>query len=57
VSVLLAVIGPFVSSSLGRLAKLVQTVFYFYLVNLAALLGVTNALGGRIERIWVPERG
>lgn len=56
-SLLLAVIGSCMSTSLGRTAKLVQTVFYFYLVNLAALLGVTNALGGRVERIWVPERG
>ncbi|ALA59788.1 glycosyltransferase family 2 protein [Nitrospira moscoviensis] len=56
-SVLLAVIGPFVSSSLGGTAKVIQTVFYFYLVNLAALLGVTKALGGRVDRIWAPERG
>jgi cellulose synthase/poly-beta-1,6-N-acetylglucosamine synthase-like glycosyltransferase len=56
-SVLLAVIGPFVSSSLGRTATVIQTVFSFYLVNLAALLGVTKALGGRVDRIWAPERG
>lgn len=56
-SVLLAVIGPFVSSSVGRTAKVIHTVFYFYLVNLAALLGVTKALGGRVDRIWAPERG
>jgi hypothetical protein len=56
-SVLLAGIGPFVSSSLGRTAKLIHTVFYFYLVNVAALLGVTKAVGGRVDRIWAPERG
>ncbi|MFO0706484.1 MAG: glycosyltransferase family 2 protein [Nitrospira sp.] len=56
-SVAVAAVGPFVPASLGGLAKLVQTVFYFYLVNLAAVLGVTKALGGRVDRIWAPERG
>lgn len=56
-SVLLAAVGPFLSPSLGGLSKLVHAVFYFYLVNLAAMLGVTKALGGQVDRLWVPERG
>lgn len=52
-----AATGPFLPASLGRSAKVVQTVFYFYLVNLAAILGVTKALSGRVDRIWAPERG
>ena len=52
-----AAAGPFLPASLGRSAKVVQTVFYFYLVNLAAILGVTKALSGRVDRIWAPERG
>lgn len=56
-SFLMAATGPFFPASLGRSAKLVQTVFYFYLVNLAAILGVTKALSGRVDRIWAPERG
>lgn len=56
-SILVAAAGPFIPSSLGGVSKLIQTVFYFYLVNLAAILGVTKALGGRVDRIWAPERG
>lgn len=56
-SLFVAAVGPFLPASLGRLSSLVQTVFYFYLVNLAAILGVTKALGGRVDRIWAPERG
>jgi cellulose synthase/poly-beta-1,6-N-acetylglucosamine synthase-like glycosyltransferase len=56
-SILVAALGPFLPSSLGGLSKLIQTIFYFYLVNLAAILGVTKALGGRVDRIWAPERG
>lgn len=56
-SFFVAATGPFLPSSLGRSAKVVQTVFYFYLVNLAAILGVTKALSGRVDRIWAPERG
>ena len=56
-SILVATAGPFFPSSLGGVSKLIQTVFYFYLVNLAAILGVAKALGGRVDRIWVPERG
>lgn len=56
-SILVATAGPFFPSSLGGVSKLIQTVFYFYLVNLAAILGVAKALGGRVDRIWAPERG
>lgn len=52
-----AAAGPFLPSSLGRFARVIQMVFYFYLVNLAAILGVTKALSGRVDRIWAPERG
>ena len=56
-SLLVAAAGPFLPPSFGGISKLIQTVFYFYLVNLAAILGVTKALGGRVDRIWAPERG
>ena len=56
-SILVATAGLFFPSSLGGVSKLIQTVFYFYLVNLAAILGVAKALGGRVDRIWAPERG
>ena len=56
-SIIVAALGPFLPSSLGGLSKFIQTIFYFYLVNLAAILGVTKALGGRVDRIWAPERG
>lgn len=56
-SIFVAAAGPFLPASFGGVSKLIQTVFYFYLVNLAAILGVTKALGGRVDRIWAPERG
>ena len=55
-SVVLAALGPFLSFPLGGLSKLVQAVFYFYLVNLAAVVGVSKALGGRVDRVGAPER-
>lgn len=56
-SLVLAGIGAVAPSSLGPVSRLTHVIFYFYLVNLAALLGVLRALAGRVEAVWVPERG
>jgi len=34
----------------------VHCVFYFYLVNVAAIIGVAMAIIGRVEVLWTPER-
>lgn len=56
-SLVLAGIGAVAPSSLGPVSRLTHVIFYFYLVNLAAVLGVLRALTGRVEAVWVPERG
>ena len=56
-SLVLAGIGAVAPSSLGPVSRLTHVIFYFYLVNLAALLGVLRALAGRVEAVWMPERG
>jgi cellulose synthase/poly-beta-1,6-N-acetylglucosamine synthase-like glycosyltransferase len=40
----------------GWLSRVAQGLFYFYLVNFAALLGVVKALSGHVEMVWAPER-
>jgi hypothetical protein len=55
-SVAIAGIGGLAKHSLGRLARLPQVFFYFYMVNLAAFLGIVMAMSGRVEVIWTPER-
>jgi cellulose synthase/poly-beta-1,6-N-acetylglucosamine synthase-like glycosyltransferase len=55
-SLLVASIGALISDRLGPLARLAHGVFYFYLVNLAALLGIVRALAGQVEVLWTPER-
>jgi cellulose synthase/poly-beta-1,6-N-acetylglucosamine synthase-like glycosyltransferase len=55
-SLLVAGIGARWSAGVSRAARLAQAVFYFYLVNLAAMLGIASALSGRVEVLWTPER-
>jgi cellulose synthase/poly-beta-1,6-N-acetylglucosamine synthase-like glycosyltransferase len=56
-SVGLAGLGAFSPGWMGPVGKIAQGLFYFYLVNLAAVLGVLRAITGRVETVWVPERG
>ncbi len=55
-SLALAGIGAFAPARWGRAATLPHAAWYFYLVNLAAVLGMAMALMGRVEMIWTPER-
>jgi hypothetical protein len=56
VSVAIALVGGLAKRNLGRWARLAHGLFYFYMVNLAAFLGVIMALFGRVEVLWTPER-
>jgi hypothetical protein len=56
-SLLIAGLGALVPGNAGRLGQLAHGVFYFYLVNLAALIGIAMAVVGRVEMLWTPERG
>jgi cellulose synthase/poly-beta-1,6-N-acetylglucosamine synthase-like glycosyltransferase len=55
-SLIVAGIGAFVPERLGRLAWLSHGMLYFYLVNMAAVLGIAMAIAGRVEILWTPER-
>jgi cellulose synthase/poly-beta-1,6-N-acetylglucosamine synthase-like glycosyltransferase len=55
-SVVIAGIGGLAKGSLGGLARLAHGLFYFYMVNLAAFLGIVMAMFGRVEVVWTPER-
>jgi cellulose synthase/poly-beta-1,6-N-acetylglucosamine synthase-like glycosyltransferase len=55
-SVALALIGAVIPEGAGRWARLPHTTLYFYLVNVAALLGIISAMAGRVETFWTPER-
>lgn len=52
----LAGAGAMVPNRRGLGARAAQAMFYFYLVNLAALLGILRALRGNVEMVWAPER-
>ena len=54
-SLALAGIGAFAPARWGRAATLLHAAWYFYLVNLAAVLGMAMALMGRVEMIWTPN--
>jgi cellulose synthase/poly-beta-1,6-N-acetylglucosamine synthase-like glycosyltransferase len=56
-SLVLAGFGALAPARWGRVATLLHAAWYFYLVNLAAVLGIAMALVGRVEMIWTPERG
>jgi len=55
-SIAVAAAGALAKDSLSRLARLAHGLFYFYMVNLAAFLGVLLAVSGRVEVVWTPER-
>ncbi|HEY6205533.1 MAG TPA: glycosyltransferase family 2 protein [Chthoniobacterales bacterium] len=55
-SVALALFGAIIPESAGRWSRLPHTALYFYLVNVAALLGIISAMAGRVETFWTPER-
>jgi len=55
-SVAIAAVGGVAKHSLGRVARVAQGLFYFYMVNLAAFLGIAMAMFGRVEVLWTPER-
>jgi len=55
-SLVLAGIGAILPERGGVLFRLAHGMFYFYLVNLAAMLGVLRALNGQVEMVWAPER-
>jgi cellulose synthase/poly-beta-1,6-N-acetylglucosamine synthase-like glycosyltransferase len=56
-SLAVAGIGAFIPLRFGKLAWPMHAVWYFYLVNLAAVIGILLALTGRVEMLWTPERG
>lgn len=55
-SLIIAGVGTLSLHRLGPVARLAHGVFYFYLVNLAAILGIAMAVAGRVEVVWTPER-
>lgn len=55
-SLALAAVGAALPEHKGLPVRLAHGMFYFYLVNLAAILGVVRALAGQVEMVWVPER-
>jgi hypothetical protein len=55
-SIGLASVGAFVPDRSGIVARVAQGMFYFYLVNLAAILGIVRAVRGDVEMVWIPER-
>jgi hypothetical protein len=55
-SLAFAAIGGLMPERNNNLGRLVHTAYYFYVVNVAAMLGIISALGGRVETIWAPER-
>jgi cellulose synthase/poly-beta-1,6-N-acetylglucosamine synthase-like glycosyltransferase len=55
-SLVLAGIGGLAKDNSGGLTRLAQGLFYFYMVNLAAILGIVMAMSGRVEVLWTPER-
>jgi cellulose synthase/poly-beta-1,6-N-acetylglucosamine synthase-like glycosyltransferase len=55
-SFFVAASGALLPREWGGLARLAQGLMYFYLVNLAAVLGIGMAMTGRVEMLWTPER-
>ena len=55
-SVVIAGIGALARTSIGGLSRVAQGLFYFYMVNLAAFMGIIAAMSGRVEVTWTPER-
>ena len=55
-SLVLAAVGGLLPDRRGRLVSLAQSAFYFYLVNIASVLGLLTAMFGRADTVWTPER-
>jgi GT2 family glycosyltransferase len=55
-SLVLAAVGAVLPGRLATLGRLAHTAYYFYLVNIAAVLGIASALSGRVDAVWAPER-
>lgn len=55
-SVGLAGVGAVVPDRGGIGTRVAHGMLYFYLVNLAAVLGIARALRGDVEMVWAPER-
>jgi len=55
-SLALAVVGALQAQRLGPLARVAHAALYFYLVNLAAVLGVALAMAGRADVVWASQR-
>jgi cellulose synthase/poly-beta-1,6-N-acetylglucosamine synthase-like glycosyltransferase len=55
-TLVLAGLGAVLPARVSRLSALPHGAFYFYLVNVAATLGVVMALCGHVETVWRPER-
>ncbi len=56
VSTFLSIIAVFLPDSLGSGVRILKSLFYFYMVNVAATVGITKAIMGRAEAVWTPER-
>jgi hypothetical protein len=55
-SLLIAAIGGLARNKHGQLNRLPHGLFYFYMVNFAAFVGIIMAVFGRVEVLWTPER-
>jgi len=55
-SLAIAGIGILVPDRFRRSGWLMHAMMYFYLVNLAAVLGIAKAVAGQVEVFWSPER-
>jgi cellulose synthase/poly-beta-1,6-N-acetylglucosamine synthase-like glycosyltransferase len=55
-SLALAAIGGLTPERNNGIGRLVHSAYYFYVVNIAATLGIISAFGGRVETMWAPER-
>jgi cellulose synthase/poly-beta-1,6-N-acetylglucosamine synthase-like glycosyltransferase len=56
ITLAIAAFGSYLTTTRGPAAKLCHAIYYFYLVNLASLLGIFRALTGRVDVMWSPER-
>jgi cellulose synthase/poly-beta-1,6-N-acetylglucosamine synthase-like glycosyltransferase len=55
-SLVLAAVGALVAQRAQGALRLAQAALYFYLVNVAAALGIARAMAGHVEVVWVSER-
>jgi cellulose synthase/poly-beta-1,6-N-acetylglucosamine synthase-like glycosyltransferase len=55
-SIALAAIGAVLPERFTRVGRLAHISYYFYLVNIAAMLGIASATAGKVDAVWAPER-